>query len=590
MFNGMMDPELMRMAQEQMSRMSPADLARMQQQMMSNPDLMRMATEGMKNMRPDDLKVAAEQLKHTRPEDMAEIGKKMANASPEEIATMRAQMDAQVKYEISGAELLKKQGNDLHTKGKFNEALQKYSLAKKNLSSIPAAKGRSISLACSLNMMSCYLKTGQYDDCIKEGSEVLAYDDNNIKALYRRGQAYRELGQLEDAVSDLSKAHEVSPDDETIADVLRGVQERLVKEGGAGASRRRGGLVIEEITEEEPLVSSEAADSSVAKNVASQPREAISPPKSQNEILGGPPLSSSESLEALKNDPESIRSFRNFISRADPDTLSALSGGNAEGIPPEMVKTASNVIGKMSPEELQRMVQMASSFQGENPFLKKGSSGNLGPGSVPPNVTPDMLKMATDMMGKMSPDEMSKMFEMASSLKEKSPVSAATTIDSNGSSWQSKPRDTRENFKVDDSTSASTSSQGFSTSNNGSQSSLSSSNVDLQEEMRNRMKDPAMKQMFSSMIKNMSPEMMANMSEQFGMKLSQADAEKAQQAMSSLSPDDLEKMMKWADRIQRGVEGAKKTKNFLLGKPGMMLAILVLLLALVLHWLGFIGR
>ncbi|OIT02810.1 PREDICTED: outer envelope protein 61 [Nicotiana attenuata] len=590
MFNGMMDPELMRMAQEQMSRMSPADLARMQQQMMSNPELIRMASEGMKNMRPDDFKVAAEQLKHTRPEDMAEIGKKMANASPEEIAAMRAQMDAQFKYEISGAELLKKQGNDLHTQGRFKEALQKYSLAKKNLSSIPAAKGRSLSLACSLNMMSCYLKTGQYDDCIKEGSEVLAYDDKNIKALYRRGQAYKELGQLEDAVSDLSKAHEVSPDDETIADVLRGVQKRLVKEGGA--SRRRGGLVIEELTEEDPPVSSETADSQVAESVASQPREAITPPKSQSEILGGPPLSNSESLEALKNDPESIRSFQNFISRTDPDTLAAFSGGKAEGIPPEMVKTASNVIGKMSPEELQRMVQLASSFQGENPFLNKGSSDNFGPGSVPANVTPNMLKMATDMMGKMSPEEMQKMFAMASTLKEKNPVSAATTIDSSGSrpKQQLKPRDTTESFKVDDSESASTSAEGFSNTNNGLQSSLSSSNADLQEEMRNRMKDPAMRQMFSSMIKSMSPEMMTNMSEQFGLKLSQEDAEKAQQAMSSLSPDDLEKMMKWADRIQRGVEGAKKTKNWLLGKPGMILAILVLLLAVILRWLGFIGR
>ncbi|KAF5751673.1 Tetratricopeptide repeat (TPR)-like superfamily protein isoform 1 [Tripterygium wilfordii] len=584
MFNGMMDPEMIRLAQEQMSRMSSDELARIQQQMMSNPELMRMASESMKNMRPEDLKNAAEQLKYARPEEMAEIGEKMASASPEEIAAMRTRVDAQMAYEINGAEMLKKQGNELHNQGRFKEASNKYLLAKRNLKGLPSSKSRALLLACSLNLMSCYLKTRQYNECIKEGSEVLAYDAKNVKALYRKGQAYRELGQLEDAVLDLSKAHEVSPDDETISEVLRDVEKRLAKEGRRQA---RKGLVIEEITEDVEAASSVNQESSREAQV----QESTDFSKSERGDSNGGLTTNSDHFQVVRNDPEAIRSFQNFVSGSDPETLAAFGGDKAGDISPEMFKTASNMIGKMSPEELQKMLQMASSFQGQNSYPTGGPSR---PGLVPPEITPDMLKAASDMMSKMPSEELQKMYEMASSLKGKDAFSTPVASDSNGLSSDTGLRssEAQENFVANRNDAGETSSSHTSFSNRRSapEPSFPASTFDLQEQMRNQMKDPAMRQMFTSMMKNMSPDTMASMSEQFGMKLSREDAAKAQQAMSSLSPEHLDKMMCWMERIQRGVEGTRKAKNWLFGRPGMILAICMLILAIILHRLGFIGN
>ncbi|KAJ4883616.1 Outer envelope protein 61 [Raphanus sativus] len=550
MFNGMMDPEMIRLAQDQMSRMTPADFARIQQQMMSNPDLMKMATESMQNMRPEDLKQAAEQLKHTRPEDMAQIGEKMANASPEEIAAMRSQADAHFTYQINAAQMLKKQGNELHSGGNFSDAAEKYLRAKNNLKDIPSSKGGALLLACSLNLMSCYLRTNQYQECIKEGSEVLAYDATNVKALYRRGQAYRDLGLFQDAVSDLSKAHEVSPEDETIADVLRDVKEKRAVEGPGKASAR-GGVVIEEITEENNVTCGESK----------KPIKEVT--ETQRESNGGGGLKTDlDGLQALRDDPEAIRTFQNFISKTDPDTLAALSGGG--DMSPDMFKTASSMIGKMSPEEIQKMVQTASSFKGDN---------NPGENGFAP--TPDMLKLASDMMSKMSPEERERMFNMASSMKANAPPPVSTSYsDAQGSEPPRVVGESSSTFVAPRS----------------SMPSAPPPPGDLQEQMRNQMKDPAMRQMFTSMIKNMNPEMMASMSEQFGMKMTQEDAAKAQEAMASLSPEALEKMMRWADRAQTGIEKAKKAKKWLLGKGGLIFAICMLLLAIILHRLGYIGR
>ncbi|KAI9107712.1 hypothetical protein K1719_021375 [Acacia pycnantha] len=586
MYNAMMDPEMIRIAQEQMSRMSPAEFAQIQQQMMSNPELMKMASESMKNMRPEDFKLAAEQLKHTRPEQMAEIGEKMANATPEEIAAMRARADAQMKYEISGAEMLKKQGNELHSQGRFHEAMQKYCLAKQNLREIPSSQSRKLLLACSLNLMSCYLKTGQYDECVKEGSEVLTYDAKNLKALYRRGQAYKELGLLKDAVSDLSMACEVCPDDDTVSKLLRETEEMLAEDGGEHAPR---GLVIEEITEEDQNVPPQNSGSSSVEQTVAKPKTSNTSSKSSSTVINDNLKSNMEGLNALKNDPEAIRSFQNFISNADPATLTSLNAGQSKDMSPDMIRTASNMIGKMSPHELQKMLDMASSYQGDNSFLRGSPNSTINSGSIPPNVTPDMFKTASDMISKMPPNDLQKMFEMASSMSGKASSSSSAAVDENVRNASQSNFPSSNANGSDAFAESSSSHDSFLNMRNAAQSNFPSSSTDLQEQMRNQMKDPAMRQMFTSMIKNMSPEMMANMGEQFGVKLSEEDAAKAQQAMSSLSPEDLDRMMRWADRVQRGVEGAKKTKNWLLGKPGLILAIVMLILAAILHRLGFIG-
>ena len=43
----------------------------------------------------------------------------------------------------------------------------------------------------------CFCVSLSSSDWITVSLQVLGYDANNVKALYRRGQAYRELGQLE---------------------------------------------------------------------------------------------------------------------------------------------------------------------------------------------------------------------------------------------------------------------------------------------------------------------------------------------------------------------------------------------------------
>lgn len=183
------------------------------------------------------------------------------------------------------------------------------------------------------------------------------------------------------------------------------------------------------------------------------------------------------------------RTFQNFISRTDPDTLAALSGGKAGEMSPDMFKTASSMISKMSPEEIKKMVQTASSFKGDNPFASTAPSAESG--FTP---TPDMLKLASDMMNKMSPEERESMFNMASSLKANAPVSTSYR-----DAEASEPRESLGASGINSFVGESSSSgNSFMAPRSGFEPSIpSAAPADLQEQMRNQMKDPAMRQVWS---------------------------------------------------------------------------------------------
>ncbi|KAK9735770.1 hypothetical protein RND81_04G226600 [Saponaria officinalis] len=141
----------------------------------------------------------------------------------------KARSDMTVEERISSADRRRMDGNALFKEEKLSEAIQQYEMAIAYMGDDFMfqlfGKYRDMALAvknpCHLNMAACFIKLKQYDDAIMHCTTVLAEDENNVKALYRRGKARAELGQTDSAREDLLKARKYAPDDKAISRELR---------------------------------------------------------------------------------------------------------------------------------------------------------------------------------------------------------------------------------------------------------------------------------------------------------------------------------------------------------------------------------
>ncbi|XP_058110472.1 peptidyl-prolyl cis-trans isomerase FKBP42 isoform X2 [Magnolia sinica] len=145
----------------------------------------------------------------------------------------KARSDMTVEERIEAADRRKAEGNAYFKDEKLEEAMQQYEMAVAYMGDDFMfqlfGKYRDMALAvknpCHLNMAACFIKLERYEEAIAQCSIVLSEDENNVKALFRRGKARAELGQTDAAREDFQKARKFAPEDKAIAKELRMIAE-----------------------------------------------------------------------------------------------------------------------------------------------------------------------------------------------------------------------------------------------------------------------------------------------------------------------------------------------------------------------------
>ena len=146
---------------------------------------------------------------------------------------------------------LKAMGNDLFKQQLYAPAAACYSDALRALGAEADEGGAALRATCLLNRAACRLKTGEPRGAVEDCGAVLADDADNVKALFRRGQAHAELQQLELAKADLLRAAKLAPKDAAIRQHYEAVKASLKSERGSfsqGFERmlEQGGQEVEE--------------------------------------------------------------------------------------------------------------------------------------------------------------------------------------------------------------------------------------------------------------------------------------------------------------------------------------------------------
>ncbi|GLT49524.1 hypothetical protein SLA2020_230760 [Shorea laevis] len=141
------------------------------------------------------------------------------------------ELNSQEKIEAAGKK--KEAGNVLFKTGKYKRASKRYEKAvnfidyDSTFSDEEKQQAKLLKVTCSLNNAACKLKLKDYKEAEELCTKVLELDSKNVKALYRRAQAYIHLAEFEVAEVDIKRALEIDPDNRDVRAVYKLLKEKV---------------------------------------------------------------------------------------------------------------------------------------------------------------------------------------------------------------------------------------------------------------------------------------------------------------------------------------------------------------------------
>lgn len=393
-------PDVAAALQEQVSKMTPAQMQAM-----------------MDSMKGVDMAAAAAQaqaaLSGLSADQVRAMGSAMASTPPETVRANVSAVNARLAAEVAGAAKLKADGNAAFSRGDHGGAADAWARAAKNLEAHTSTEAVALRRACQLNLALAHLKTEAWAAAEAAATAVLQAEPSNAKALLRRGCARVGLKKGTAAVKDLEAAlAAAAPDDKAVVrDKLEEARALLV-DGGDG-------VVEEEVEEVEEVA---AATPAPLQPPPPQPFPGMGAAMPTGAAAAAQAAQMRAFAAALRANPSLKDTVAAQAAAMTPDQVAAAAraAGAAppppEALTPQGMAMAAQAAAGMTPETLEAMADALEKASGGG-----GSAGGAGatttttttaapPLGPPPPADmaslmkdPAMIKQAASMMKAMDP-------------------------------------------------------------------------------------------------------------------------------------------------------------------------------------------